>query len=38
VVPFVRAAIGMVGMLPNAVDVNENQARQLVHWILDFDR
>ena len=30
--------LATVGMLPNAVDVDENQARQLVHWILGFDR
>jgi hypothetical protein len=32
-----QATKGMVGMLPNAVDVDETQARQLVHWILGFD-
>jgi len=28
----------MVEMLPNALDVDENEARQVVHWILGFDR
>lgn len=27
-----------LGMLPNAKEIDEDQARQLVHWILSFDR
>jgi hypothetical protein len=33
-----QGKVGMVGMLPKAVDGDENQARHLVPWILGFDR
>jgi cytochrome c len=28
--------VGEVGMLPNVKEIDEDQARQLVHWILSF--
>jgi len=33
-----KGKVGEVGMLPNVKEIDEDQARQLVHWILSFDR
>ena len=31
-----KGKVGEAGMLPNVKEVDEDQARQLVHWILSF--
>jgi cytochrome c len=31
-----KGKVGEVGMLPNVKEIDEDQARQLVHWILSF--
>jgi cytochrome c len=33
-----KGKVGEVGMLPNVKELDEGQAKQLVHWILSFDR
>lgn len=33
-----QGKVSEVGMLPNSQEIDEDQARQLAHWVLSFDR
>jgi cytochrome c len=33
-----QGKVSEFGMLPNVKEIDEDQARQLVHWVLSFDR